>query len=57
MKLSETKPIILMPGKGGGAIPTKIFPLQVKKEVIKFIYVVEDILMLMCLKRQKTNDK
>lgn len=46
-----------MPGKGGGAIPTKIFPLQVKKEVIKFIYVVEDILMLMCLKRQKTNDK
>lgn len=46
-----------MPEKGGGAIPIKLFPLQVKKEVIKFIYVVEDILMLMCLKKQTKNDK
>lgn len=41
-----------LPG-GGGVIHIKMSPLQGKKIVMKIIYVVGDILMLICLKSSK----
>lgn len=38
--------------RGGGAIPIRMSSLQGEKVVMKIIYAEDDILMLMCLKKQ-----
>lgn len=48
-KTESIRKLIIKPERrGGGVIPNKIISLQGKKVATKIIYVVEDIIMLMC---------
>lgn len=48
-KTESIRKLIIKPERrGGGVIPIKIISLQGKKVATKIIYVVEDIIMLMC---------
>lgn len=47
-KTESIRKLIIKPERRGDVIPNKIFSLQGKKVATKIIYVVEDIIMLMC---------
>lgn len=47
-KTESIRKLIIKPERRGGVIPIKIISLQGKKVATKIIYVVEDIIMLMC---------